>query len=142
MTHPDPSRIMQVGMGFWAPKALLSAVELGVFTTLSKRPMTGAELAAALKLSPRAIPDFPDTLVALGFLERAGDGPGARYSNTAESAAFLDRSQPSFIGGFLEMANARLYPFWGDLTEALKTGKPQNETKHSGEGMFAKLYEV
>jgi precorrin-6B methylase 2 len=40
------------------------------------------------------------------------------------------------------MANARLYPFWGDLTEALKTGKPQNETKHSGEGMFAKLYEV
>ncbi|MGE4063978.1 MAG: methyltransferase [Rhodospirillaceae bacterium] len=142
MTNLDPSRIMQVGMGFWSSKALLSAVELGVFTALSNRSMTAAELAAALKLHPRAIPDFPDTLVALGFLERAGDGPPARYSNTPESAAFLDRNQPSFIGGFLEMANARLYPFWGDLTEALKTGQPQNETKHSGEGMFAKLYEV
>jgi len=42
----------------------------------------------------------------------------------------------------LEMANARLYRFWADLTEALKTGEPQNETKHSREPMFAKLYET
>ena len=40
------------------------------------------------------------------------------------------------------MANARLYRFWADLTEALKTGAPQNETKNSGEPMFAKLYET
>jgi hypothetical protein len=40
------------------------------------------------------------------------------------------------------MANARLYRFWADLTEALRTGAPQNETKTSGEPMFAKLYEV
>jgi hypothetical protein len=53
---------------------------------------------------------------------------------------FLDRRSPNFMGGFLEMANARLYPFWGDLSEALKTGKPQNETKHGGEGLFEELY--
>jgi hypothetical protein len=133
---------MQVGMGFWPAKALLSAVELDLFTALAKHPMTGAEIKAALNLHPRAIPDFPDTLVALGFLDRTGDGPAARYSNAPEAAAFLDRAAPGYIGGFLEMANARLYPFWGSLTEALQTGKPQNETKHSGEGMFAKLYEV
>jgi hypothetical protein len=44
------------------------------------------------------------------------------------------------VGGLLEMANARLYRFWADLTEALKTGQPQNEIKHSGKPMFEELY--
>ena len=78
--------------------------------------------------------------MALRFLERDGDGPDARYRNTRETAAFLDKGSPDYMGGFLEMANARLYPFWGDLTEALRTGKPQNETKHGGRSMFEELY--
>jgi hypothetical protein len=133
---------MQVGMGFFASKTLLSAVELGLFTTLAKGPLTGGEIAAALGLHPRAIPDFPDALVAVGLLDRVGDGPDARYANTSDTAMFLDRASPAYIGGMLEMANARLYRFWADLTEALKTGTPQNEVKHTGESMFAKLYEV
>jgi hypothetical protein len=44
------------------------------------------------------------------------------------------------MGGFLEMANARLYRFWGDLTEALQSGSPQNEIKRTGASMFAELY--
>jgi hypothetical protein len=140
MSELDPSHIMQVGMGFFASKTLLSAVELEIFTKLAGQPMTGREIAAALQINPRSIPDLPDALVALKFLEREGDGPDARYSNTAESAFFLDRNSPGYIGGILEMANARLYRFWADLTEALKTGKPQNETKHFGESMFEKLY--
>jgi hypothetical protein len=140
MSALDPSHIMQVGMGFFASKTLLSAVELELFTELARQPMTGREIAAALQLNPRAIPDFLDALVALKYLEREGDGPDACYANTAESAFFLDRNSPGYIGGILEMANARLYRFWADLTEALKTGEPQNETKHSGEPMFAKLY--
>src|SRR5262245_56913496 len=118
------------------------AVDLGLFTELAKRPMTGAEIVRTLGLSPRAVPDFPDALVALKFLERTGDGANARYSNTPESAMFLDRQSAGYIGGILEMANARLYRFWADLTEALKTGAPQNETKSSGEPMFATLYET
>src|SRR5687768_6348071 len=141
MSELDPSRIMQIGMGFFASKALLSAVELGLFTELAKEPMNAAELAKSLQLNPRAVPDFPDALVALKFLERDGDGPNAVYSNTKEGAVFLDRNSPSYVGGILEMANARLYRFWADLTEALRTGAPQNEIKHSSEPMFAKLYE-
>ena len=140
MSDLDPSHIMQVGMGFFASKTLLSAVELGLFTALAKQPLTGKEIAAALQLSPRAVPDFPDALLALKFLQREGDGPEARYSNTPESAFFLDRNSPGYIGGILEMANARLYRFWAYLTEGLKTGMPQNETKHSGEPLFTKLY--
>ena len=138
----DPSHIMQVGLGFWASKTLLSAVELELFTLLGKRAMTGKELAQALALHLRAVPDFPDALVALRLLAREGNGPEARYSNTPEGALFLDKNSPGYIGGMLAMANERLYRFWGGLTEALKTGAPQNEVKHTGESMFAKVYET
>jgi SAM-dependent methyltransferase len=140
MSQLSPARIMEVGMGFWPAKVLLSALELGLFTALGGKAMTGAELQAALGLHSRANPDFFDALLALGFLERDGDGPEARYRNAPETALFLDRNSPQFMGGFLEMANARLYPFWGDLTEGLRTGQPQNEIKHTGASMFAELY--
>jgi SAM-dependent methyltransferase len=131
---------MEVGMGFWPAKVLLSALELELFTKLGGQAMTGAELQNALGLHSRANPDFFDALVALCMLGREGDGPGARYRNTPETALFLDRNSPEFIGGFLEMCNARLYRFWGDLTEALRTGAPQNEIKHTGASMFGELY--
>jgi hypothetical protein len=140
MSALSPARIMEVGMSFWPAKVLLSAVELGLFTKLGADARTGRELRAALELHPRADPDFFDALVALRFLERDGTGPEARYRNTAETALFLDRHSPEFIGGFLEMANARLYRYWGDLTEALRTGRPQNEVKHAGTSIFAELY--
>ena len=136
----DPSHIMQVGMGFWPSKTVLSAVELELFTQLGAEAMTGEEIRERLDLHPRAIYDFLDTLVALRFLDRDGDGIDGRYRNTSDTAAFLDKRSPSYIGGILEMSNARLYRFWGDLTEALRSGKPQNEIKHTGKPMFDELY--
>jgi hypothetical protein len=138
--EPNPSHIMQVGMGFWASKTVLSAVELELFTQLGDEAMTGEEIGERLGLHPRAIYDFLDTLVALLLLERDGEGSDGRYRNTAETAAFLDKGSPAYVGGILEMCNARLYQFWGDLTEALQTGKPQNEIKHTGKPMFDELY--
>ena len=140
MTPPDPSHIMQVGMGFFASKTLLSAVELGLFTHLASGPMTASEIQHRLELHERAVPDFTDALVALGFLDRQGDGPDATYSNPPNSQIFLDRNSPHYLGGMLEMANARLYPFWGGLTDALRTGSAQNETKDGGQSLFAALY--
>ena len=140
--RPDipPDHILQIGMGFWASKTLLSAVELGLFTQLADRPMTGPELEKALELHPRATYDFLDALVSLGLLEREGAGADGRYSNTPATALYLDRHSPQYIGGILEMAGARLFRFWADLTPALKTGKPQNEVKISGRSMFDSLY--
>jgi hypothetical protein len=136
----DPSHIMQVGMGFFGSKTLLSAVELELFTKLGSEGMTGAQIAETLGLHARAIPDFPDALVALGLLDRDGEGTDARYRNNESGAVFLDKASPAYIGGILEMANARLYGFWGDLTDALKTGEPQNEVKHTGQAVFEELY--
>jgi hypothetical protein len=89
-----------------------------------------------LKLHPRSARDFFDALVALGMLEREGEV----YRNAAATDIFLDRGKPSYLGGMLEMANERLYPFWGSLTEGLRTGLPQNETKTGGAGLFESVY--
>lgn len=140
MTQPDPSHIMQVGLGFWASKTVLSAVELELFTLLAKQPKTGAEIEAALGLRSRATYDFLDTLVALGFLAREGDGLGGKYRNAPDTQVFLDKNNPHYIGGILEMANARLFGYWNDLTTALKTGAPQNEVKHTGKSVFESIY--
>ena len=139
MSEPEvtPDAIMQLGLGFWGSKALLSAVELGLFSELAAAgPLEGDALRERLGLHERSATDFLDALVALGMLERE-DG---RYSNTAATEVFLDRAKPSYVGGILEMANARLYPFWGSLTEGLRTGELQNEAKGGGENFFEKLY--
>jgi hypothetical protein len=141
MTEPlDPKPILDVGFGFWPSKVLLSAVSLGVFTELAKGGRTRDELGAALGLHPRGSMDLFDALVALGFLQRESHGERAIYMNTALTDHFLDRAKPTYIGGMLEMLEARLYRYWGDLTEALRTGRPQNEIKHTGAPMFATLY--
>jgi hypothetical protein len=134
--RPLPDRILQLGFGFWGSKALLSAVELGLFTELARSPADASAVAQRLGLHSRSARDFLDALVALNVLERE-DGI---YRNTAVTDLYLDRAKPSYIGGILEMANARLYRFWGSLTEALRTGEPQNESKGSGEDLFGPLY--
>ena len=136
----DPSPILQTAFGFWSSKVLLSAVELGIFTILCERKLTGTELAEEIGMHTRGISDFFDALVAMEFLEREGNGASARYSNTPLTALYLDRNNPRYIGGILEMLNARLFKFWNDLPEALRTGKPQNEIKHGDKGMFEELY--
>jgi hypothetical protein len=133
----DPGNIMQIGLGFWASKTLLSAVELGLFTELAKAPATAAEIREKFGLHPRSVLDFLDALVSMRLLERDAEG---RYSNTADTDLFLDRTKPSYVGGILEMCSARLYGFWGTLTDGLKTGLPQNEVKGGGDELFAALY--
>ncbi len=136
----SPQRILDTGFGFWPSKVLLTAVGLELFTKLGTRAMTADELGRALALHPRGTYDFFDALVALRFLERDGDGPNARYRNGAEAAAFLDKAQPTYVGGMLEMCDARLYGFWNDLPTALRTGQPQNELRQGGTSMFETLY--
>jgi hypothetical protein len=127
---------MKLGLGFMASKTLLSAIELGVFTILASGPKTAEQLTVQLGLHSRSALDFYDTLVSLEMLERE-DGV---YRNTPETDHFLVRGKLSYIGGLLEMANERLYKFWGSLTEGLRTGLPQNEVKTGGAGLFEALY--
>lgn len=110
MKPPTPEKILNVGLGFWAAKTLLSAIEMEVFTELARQPEDLPTLQGRLGLHPRSARDFLDALVALGFLQRVN----GKYQNTPDTDLFLDKRKASYIGGILEMANHRLYPFWGD----------------------------
>ena len=126
---PNPEAILQLGTAFWGSKTLLSAVELGLFSELaSSGPLDAEALRERLDLHPRSARDFFDALVALGMLER----DNGLYRNTDDTDLFLDRAKPSYVGGMLEMLNARLFGFWNSLTEGLRTGEPQNEAKRGG----------
>jgi len=139
-TSLTPDAILQTAFGFWNSKVLLTAVTLDFFTKLGARRLTGAQIRKELALHPRGVADFLDALVAMKFLEREGDGADAKYFNTPATALYLDRQSPRYIGGILEMLNARLFKYWHDLPEALRTGQPQNETKHGEKGIFDELY--
>lgn len=140
-SHPPvgnaQDRLVQLGLGFWQAKVLLTAVELGVYSDLAAHgPADAAGLAARLGLHPRGARDFFDSQVALGLLERTG----GVYDNTPDTAAFLDRAKDAYIGGLLEMAQEQWYQSWGHLTEALRSGEPQNNVGGADGNPFDVLY--
>ena len=139
----SPEKIMQIGTGFWASKILLTAVNFELFTFLSQNgSMSGSAIKSVLKLNctDRHLFDFLDVLTSFGFLNRTGLLEKAEYSNNVDVDTFLDKNKPSYIGGILEMMNNRLYGFWGNLDEALITGKAQNEVSKGEKPIFEILY--
>ena len=142
VAQPDASHIMQVGLGFWASKTLLSAVKLELFTLLDGQPLPAEKIRQQLGLQGQACLDWLDALYSLGFLHREGEGPAARYANTPETGFYLNKKTPlSYIGAFFEMANDREYRFWANLEAGLRTGKPQNEIQDSGMESFSAIYQ-
>jgi hypothetical protein len=141
----DPSQIMQTGMGFWPSKVLLTAVKCELFTLLGDRSLPGRDIKEKLGFhcSDRHVYDWLDSLVSLGFLQRTGLLQDAAYSNAAETAFFLDKHKPAYMGGILEMADTRLYGHWSHLEEGLRSGLPQNESRGKPQGnmeFFTQLY--
>lgn len=138
----SPEMIMKIGMGFMASKVLLTAIQLEVFTILAVgdgMSATALKQRLGLKCTDRHLYDLLDTLTHFGFLQREGLLKTAVYTNGADADFFLDKKKPTYMAGILAMANNRLYPFWGDLEEALRTGEQQNEAKN-GEDFFGVLY--
>jgi len=133
--QPVPDQIMQLGLGFWGSRTLLSAVEVGLFTELAKQPLDADAIGDRFKLHPRSLLDFLDALVALRMLDRSDDGI---YRNTPETDLFLDRAKPTYVGGLLEMCSVRLYRSWDGLTDALHTGQAPREG--GDEDPFKALY--
>jgi SAM-dependent methyltransferase len=118
---PELAPVADLGLGFASAKILLTALEFGLFTTLAGGGRTEPELRAELGLHGRGCADFLNALVAMGVLERDGEA----YRNAPVAARHLVRG-PGYSAGFLEGANFVLYPAWGGLSSALRTGAPQN----------------
>ncbi len=130
----DPQPILELGVSFWKAKAVMTAVELGVFAALARGPRSGEALTSELGLAGRGAYDFFDALVALGLLTRQD----RRYANSELADRFLDPAKPSYVGGWLELGGSRLYPVWGQLAAALQDGEPRNEA-HSEPDYYTNL---
>ncbi len=139
MTVLSPDSILEAGQAFWKARALVSAVECDLFSTLALEGALDVHaISERIGLHRRGARDFLDALVALGFLERSDDG---RYANTPETDFFLDRRKPTYVGGYLEMCGGRLYFAWSGLTTALRTGRPATaEASHEPAEYYARLY--
>jgi SAM-dependent methyltransferase len=134
-----PSNILHICFGFMASKAALTAIGMGLFTVLGQKgPLTAEQIRLELKLNGRAVRDWLDALVSLNLLSRDEQ---ERYNNTAETATFLDKNQPGYVGGLLEMCDYRLYRHWDNLGKGLRTGKAQNEAaQEDAEDFFGTIY--
>ncbi len=116
----DPVPLLDLVRGFMRSRLLHVAVEVDLFTVLAEGPLSVDALRERLGLHPRGARDFFDALVAIGLLDRR-DGS---YANTPAADRFLDRGKPSYLGGAVEHAGGWLYPAWGRLADALRTGTP------------------
>lgn len=124
----DPTSLLRLGLAFCESKALLSAVELGVFDALHESGSSDVDaLVARLGLHPRAARNFLDLLVELGLLTRVA----GRYANGPGAARHLVRGDASPIRELLDRANRMHYAAWGGLTDALRTGGRRPEADYS-----------
>ncbi|MWK36728.1 methyltransferase [Actinomadura sp. J1-007] len=114
--------ILRLGNAYCEAQALLTAVELGLFTALHGAPATDRDLGERLGLPGRGLRDLLALLAALGLLLEE-DG---RYRNTPAADEHLVAGRPGFVGGSLLGAKANLYPLWNGLTETLRSGKPRS----------------
>ncbi|MDT3687964.1 MAG: methyltransferase [Pseudorhodoplanes sp.] len=130
---PSPLRLMELSSGFWAFKTLAAAHELGLFGLLSGgRSITAGDLSQTLKIHPRPAEMLLTGCAALGLLA----GEDGRYRNTALSEAYLVPGQPYYFGGWVEMADKRLYAGWGKLAEALRTNRPTTWNPDTQSSLF------
>lgn len=116
-----PERLMQLAWGYAPPMIIEAAVRNGVFEALDGGARTVAELSAETGSSERGLTAISDALVGLGLLEK--DGP-ARYRLAPESAAFLVKDKPGYLGSFFRHISGQLVPDWLHLTETVRTGAP------------------
>jgi 2-polyprenyl-3-methyl-5-hydroxy-6-metoxy-1,4-benzoquinol methylase len=121
---PTPERIMQLAFGFAPTFALASALDLRLFTHIAKGQATVPALAGATGASRRGLPMLLNTIVALGFLTREGEGENARYGLTPEAEAFLVEGKPGYHGSFLTLHSRRMAESWLKLTDCVRTGQP------------------
>jgi predicted O-methyltransferase YrrM len=114
----SPVPILQVATGFWASQALLTAVDLRVFTVLFGGPKTAAEIAAETKTDPAALEAVLDANCALGFLHRSGE----RFRNDEVSNAFLVEGSPGSYVELVRFMRDPVFSLAGQLRDTVRSG--------------------
>ncbi len=110
------AEIFQLGY-YWETKILLTAVKLEIFSHLAARPRTGSELAARLRVDPRALTLLLNALVAMRILSKTNEA----FANTSVAQSYLVKTSSQYVGHLLVLHDAE-WEHWGKLEEAIRTG--------------------
>ena len=129
-SSPSPNLFFETINAYQRTAALKAAVELGLFTAIGQAPATADEVASRCECPVRGIRILCDSLTISGFLTK--DGP--RYALTPDSACFLDRNSPAYLGAAVSFMTAPgIADAFQELTATVRAGRVQ----HSEQGTTA-----
>src|ERR1700752_4581118 len=121
MALPDSAPVLQLIEDFRRSKAMFTAVSLGVFDTLDAGPASAHQLAQQLNVQADALERLLDTCVGLRLLRRSD----AAYENETVATAYLCRTSPCSLAGYILYSNDVLFRLWAHLEDAIREGTPR-----------------
>ncbi len=117
--QPSPMQFFETINAYQRSAAIRSAIELELFTAIGEGATTPEAIALRCQASTRGIRILADYLAVLGFVTRT-DG---HYALTRDTAVFLDRHSPAYIGGAIGfLTDERLKDKFDDLTACVRKG--------------------
>ena len=117
--QPSPQLFFQTINAYQRTEGLKAAIELEVFTAVGEGKTTVPEIAKRCGASERGIRILCDFLCIMGFLTK----DGSRYNLTVDSAMFLDKSSPAYLGGTTEFVlSPMLTQGFKDFAAAVRKG--------------------
>ena len=117
--QPSPQLFFQTANAYQRTEALKAAIELDVFTAIGQGKVTSEQIGKQCQSSERGIRILCDFLTIMGFLTKSGE----QYSLTQDSAVFLDRNSPAYLGGAIEfLLSPTLTDNFKTFAEAVRKG--------------------
>ncbi len=110
--------LMRVSRGYWESRAILTAVELEIFTVLGRRKFSAKVVAKRIGADPRGAELLLDCLAGMGLLTKTGTG----YSIAKAMAPHLTEGPESALG--MLRHHAALWRTWDRMTEVVREGRP------------------
>ena len=121
MPLPDPTPVLDIIDGLRLSKAVFAALEIGVFDLLESEHLSAPECASRLQIHPDGAERLLDTCCSVGLLEKT-DGC---YRNTATASAYVVRSSPNTLSGYMLYSNRVTWKLWQHLDDAVAEGTPR-----------------
>src|ERR1700688_4571523 len=117
--QPTPERFFGAINAYEQTEAMKTAVELEIFTAIAEGNTTAAAIAKRCEASERGVRTLCDFLTIHGFLTKEG----TQYALAPDSAVFLNRTSPAYVGGVIEfLLTPRIREAHALLTEAVRRG--------------------
>jgi len=117
--QPSPELFFQTIYAYQRTEALRAAIELEIFSVIAEGKATVADIARHCDAAERGVRILCDYLCIMGFLGKNG----VSYTLTPDSAFFLDKRSPTYLGSMMEfILSPELAAGFKDLTAAVKKG--------------------